>query len=115
MASRIPLIPSRNNYTLVVPIDGTSYLFDNIHWNAFEESWYLDLREQDETPILSGIKLVLGVRLGRASTHPFFQAHMLHLSDTSGQQKDPGFDDLDDRVQLVLTNLAQTFGSDPSA
>jgi hypothetical protein len=112
MASRIPLIPSRNNHTLVVPIAGAKYLFDNIHWNSFEQAWYFDLREEDETPIALGIKLVLGVRFGRTSIHPFFRANMLHLYDTSGQRKDPGFDDLGDRVQLVLTNFDETFHAD---
>jgi hypothetical protein len=108
MSSRIPLKTSRSNYTVVVPLAGVNYQFADIHWNSEDGSgaWYFNLLEEDSTPILAGIKMVLGTPLGR-STHPFFQANLLTLAATSGTEQDPGFSDLGDRVHLIVTNLAE--------
>lgn len=109
MSIRVKLTPSLNNYTRIMPISGVNYAFANIHWNSEDAGWYFDLLEEDGTPILAGIKLVLGVSLGRTSTHPFFKANILTLVDSSGDHKDPGFDDLGGRVQLAVTVLADRF------
>jgi len=106
MADAIPFIPSDNNYRLVTSFDGTRYLVD-VHWNSVDGvgAWYFDLREEDETPIRLGIKVVLGVNLGRASTHKFFQENILRAIDTSNAGLDAGYDDLGARVIVVRTKL----------
>ena len=113
MPRRIPFVPSKNNYRLNVPLDGTRYLFDNIHWNAQDHggAWFLDLREEDESPILLGIKLVLGARIGISSTHPFFQSYFVRVVDTAGQGIDAGYDDLGARIQLVITSLTDALAA----
>ena len=109
MPARIPFTPSKNNYRLVVPIDNTRVIFDNIHWNSFEDDlgWYFDLRQDDETLILAGIKVVLGVNLGRASSHAFFKTHVLRVIDTAGSDVDAGYDDLGDRIQVLVTSSTE--------
>jgi len=107
MADLIPFTPSDTNYRLQVALDGVAYLFD-VHWNARDNGWYFDLREQDETPILLGIKVVLGPPLGRTRRyHPFFQNHVLQVIDTSGAGVDAGFDDLGARVQVLHMTMAE--------
>lgn len=101
----IPFDVSRNNQRLLVPLNSEVYIFDNIHWNSQDptgSAWYFDLREEDETLIAGGIKLVLGALIGRNSDHAFFDKYKLILVDTSGEERDPGFDDLGSRIQLVI-------------
>jgi hypothetical protein len=100
----IPFTPSDNNYSIGVPLDGVRSVFDNVHWNATDNdgrgAWYFDLREDDGTPICIGIKAVLGIPFGGASTHPFFKGHILKAVDTSGKRLEAGYDDLGARVQV---------------
>ncbi len=100
MATFIPFVPGMVNYRLVTTIDGVTYIFDT-RWNARDAAWYFDLLEEDETPIIYGVKVVLGTYLGRRSTHSFFRGGVLAAWDTSGQDLDAGIDDLGSRVQLV--------------
>ena len=102
----IPFEPSDNNVKLTVPIGDQRYVFYH-RWNSRDQAWYVDLYEEDFTPILLGIKLTLGGRIGRSCSHPFFVDHALVLMDTSRQGLDPGFDDLGERVILIHTSLAQ--------
>lgn len=110
MSRRIPFRVSDNNYTLVIPVDNVPILFE-VHWNSQEDNnvggWYMSLYEQNQTPIATGIKIVLGVNLGRRSTHPFFRSYLLRAFDTSGQNKDPGFDDLGNRVIVKLFTVQE--------
>lgn len=116
MADYIPFVPGDTNYRLVVPLDNIDYLFD-VRWNSRDNvdpvtgeargAYYFDLREADETIIEIGIKVVLGVRLGRTSTHPFFDVHVLQPIDLSGQGKDAGYDELGTRVQVLHMKLSE--------
>lgn len=105
MADIIPFIPSENNYSVSVALGGARYWFDNIRWNSRENdgegAWYFDLRAEDKSVIMVGIKVVLGVQFGRTSTHPFFKTHILKAHDTSGQRREAGYDDLGGRVQVI--------------
>lgn len=100
MSDTIPTQQSIPNYRIGVPIDGTLFLFD-FRWNARDAAWYFDMYEADETPIVVGVKIVLGTYLGRRCTHPFFASNVLVARDTSGQGLDAGFDDLGARVVLL--------------
>ena len=102
----IPFTPSDNNVKLTVPVDSSQYVFYH-RWNARENAWYLDLYQQDFTPILLGIKLVLGTYFGRNCADPFFETYSLSLIDTTNTGVDPGFDDLGDRVVLALNSITQ--------
>ena len=102
MSRVIPFRPADNNYRLSISVDGSVVLFD-VRWNSLPAGgWFLDLREQDESPIDLGIKIVLGVNLGRRSTHPFFRTYLLRAFDTSGVGADPGYDELGRRVIVKL-------------
>lgn len=94
------------NFRMGVTLDfGVPYLFD-VRWNARAASWYFDMFEADETPIISGVRIVLGTYLGRRCTHDFFRRGVLVAVDTSGAGRDAGLDDLGARVQ-VRRYLAQ--------
>jgi hypothetical protein len=102
----IPLIPSDTNYRLGTNLGGSRYLFD-VKWNSRDESFYMDIREEDERPILLGVRLVLGLNIGRNSANAFFSKHLLHLSDSSGEGREATFDDLGARVQLLHLAISE--------
>ncbi len=104
----IPFITSDNNYRLAVPLDGVNYLFD-VRWNSRDAAWYISILTESEEYIGAGLKLVLGTRIGHSNPHPFFREHTLVLQDTSGEDRDPAYDDLGARVILTHT-LMSTVG-----
>lgn len=100
MATTLPLVPSVPWYRVGTTLETVHYLLD-VRWNSRDSAWYMDVLAQDETPIVVGLKLVLGVNLGQFCTDPLFQNGMLRVTDTSGQGLDAGFDDLGARVVVT--------------
>lgn len=103
-AYEVPFQPSIGNYRFGCAIAGAQYIFD-VRWNARDNggagAWYFDVSEIDETSIIRGVKVVLGTYLGRSSKHHLFSDGVFVAADLSGQQKEPGFDDLGVRVSIV--------------
>lgn len=106
MPLQLPVLTSVPWHRVNTTINGYPVIFE-FTWNARDNAlglttgaWYFDLMEQDETPIVNGVKIVLGTPLGRRSTHQLFRNGVLFAFDTSRQQKDAGFDDLGARVVL---------------
>ena len=95
----IPLQPSTADYTFGVTIDGNHY-FMHVYWNDRDAAWYFDMAASDETPIISGVKIVLGTLLGRTAAKPPFSTGVLGVYDNSGKMLDAGFDDLGSRVTM---------------
>lgn len=104
MPVSIPFLQSDTNYTLVCPIDDEQILFD-VRWNSRDEAFYFDMYESDDTIIALNIKVVVGIPLGRRSGHSFFDEHVMTAVDTSGEGRDPGFDDLGTRVIVVVQTI----------
>lgn len=102
----IPFQPSENNYRLVVPIDGLVYLLD-ARWNTVDNAWYFDMYEEDESPVMINVKVLLGVRIGRVNAHPFLDTHVISVLDTSSTSTEAGFGDLGGRVQVVVTSAGE--------
>lgn len=108
MPVSIPFLPSDTNYTLVCPLDDIHLSFD-VHWNSRDKAFYFDIYESDDTVVALNIKVVTGIPLGRRSQHSFFKDHVITAVDTTGAGKDPGYDDLNRRVLVVVqstTDLA---------
>lgn len=107
MPTRLPFVPGVGAYKFTTTIESVTYTF-NVHWNGrdsdpdngIDGAWYFDLLEADGTPIVTGVKVVLGTYLGRTCAHEFFQNGVLVAIDNSGDKRDPGFDDLGARVEL---------------
>lgn len=100
MPTIIPFVPNDPDQRLEIVLDQESYVL-RARWNTSDAAWYLDAWERDgKTPIAFGVKLVLGVMLGRTYQHPLFLAGMF-LIDDSGTGAEPGLGDLGGRVILV--------------
>lgn len=106
MAEYIPFTPSDTNYDLTIPLNDVNYTF-HVRWNSTIPGWFIDIYNADQSVIAQGVRLVLGGRIGSHNTDPFFTLHYLQLIDTSGQNLDPGYDDLGARVQLLHIGIAE--------
>lgn len=105
MIVEIPFQPSIGLYRFGTPIDDSSYVFD-VRWNSRDAAWYFDVREADLTPIVYGVKIVLGTYLGRRKNHRLFRRGVMVATDTTGQGREATFDDLGARV--VVRWIPQT-------
>jgi len=95
----IPLVPSVPFYRIGVTLNDTRYLMD-VRWNVRDSAWYMDLYESDETPIAYGLKLVIGVYIGRRVKHSLFQNGAFLVKSLDGSGLDMGFDDVGTRAEL---------------
>ncbi len=103
---------------VVIPL-GTDPLFDQVTalegvdyvlrfaFNERDQYWYLDLLDQDGDPIATSLRCVVGWPLLRRSTDGRKPPGILAFEDASGLGRDPGFEDLGTRVQLVYFTKAE--------
>lgn len=86
-------------------IDGREYQLI-FSWNDRYQSWYLDILDQDSSPILYGKRLVCGVVLGRELVGDSrIWPGKLSCVATTPDASDPGQFDLGSRVLLVYDDL----------
>lgn len=109
MSISIPFLTSETNYVLACPIDDEQILFD-VRWNSRDSAWYMDMYEADDTVIELNIKIVLGVPLGRRSNHVWFENHLMLAVDSTGEGRDPGYDDLGGRVKVIIQTVEDFVG-----
>jgi hypothetical protein len=117
----VGFIPSDPFYEFSSTIDSIALTF-NVRWNGRDLSWYFDVLDADRNPIVEGIKLVLGTYLGRrvGARHPLFLNGAFFAQDTSGANREAGFDDLGTRVRVyyatefdlaaIITARCEQFG-----
>lgn len=100
---RIPTIFGRRivDYTQSTIIDGREYLL-RFFWNQRNGTWYMDLRDQDESPIVTGLPLVLGASLVKYVTDSRLFNGALIAIDLTGLHAQPNIDELGDRVRLYF-------------
>ncbi len=87
-------------------IDGNTFVI-NLRWNGRDAAWYFDLADADESPIVSGIKIVQGMLLGRRCTDPRFPRGVFWAVDLTNQKIDATFDDLGTRVVVYFYPIAE--------
>ena len=111
MPTLIPFVPSLANYTFSTSLEGIMYTFV-VRWNQRDAAWYFDLLDASDTPIASGIKIVLGCYLGstRSYVQPF-RSGVFVVNDTSGAGRDAGFDDLGARITVSRYTLDEVFAA----
>lgn len=104
MSVVIPFLVSDCNYSLSCPIDDQQITFD-VRWNSRDEAFYFDMYEPDDTIICLNVKVVVGIPLARRSRHDFFSNHIITAIDNENTGRDPGFDDLNTRVLVVVETI----------
>lgn len=101
----IPTFQDRTaRYTIEIELAGTPYnLF--FSWNTREESWYMNIRDSEETPILTGIKLVpVYLLLEQYRAYENLPAGDFILWDLNQDSTDDNvtFDNFGERYQLLF-------------
>jgi hypothetical protein len=92
-------------------LDGSEFIV-RVRWNTRDAAWYLSLFDVADDPIFQGIKIVLGVALGRRVTDErmpgVFLAADLNSPDGT-DRRDAGFDDLGERVVVDFYPFTEFF------
>lgn len=108
MAVVIPFAPSIPFQRFGCALDGNQYFFD-ARWNKRDGggAWYFDVYEEGGTAIVQGIKIVLGIFLGRRVNHTLFRSGVIVATDLSAAGREAGLDDLGERVQVARFTTAE--------
>jgi hypothetical protein len=105
----VPLLNSDPWFRSTTALDrlggGTVTVSFDFKWNDRDQSWYFDVIDDQERPIVNSVRLVLGVYLGRHSRrHELFRNGALVAINTSrataDRGREAGFNDLGARVIL---------------
>ena len=102
----LPFQPSVPFYRFGCTLGTLPYLFD-VSWNARDGAWYFDLLDADQSPIYSGIKVVIGTGLGRVCVDPRFPSGAFEAIDLSNQNLDAGIDNLGARVVVYYYSASE--------
>ncbi len=107
--------------TLKTRLDGVDYVL-SLAYNQREDRWYLSIADDEETPILSGLKLVSNFGLlFRHRYNPAVPPGELMVTDTTTDKSPPGLLELGEGKRCELTYFeAATWaqikaGVDPAA
>lgn len=104
---QLPLVGKLAFQEFDTVLAGTVYTIRQ-RWNTRDAAWYLDLFDADQSPIFSGIKIVLGVALGRRVTDPRMPGVFI-ADDISGSETDATFDDIGTRVVVYFYPFSEWF------
>lgn len=95
----LDISPTVSNQRFSSELDGTIYVFD-LRWNDRAGAWFMDVLEEDLTPIRHGIKLVLGALVGSDTKDSRFPPGRFLLEDKTGEGVEATLEDLGTRVIL---------------
>lgn len=104
MPQILPCVRGEPSYTFDTLLGGHQVRFD-FRWNERDAAWYFDVYDENEAPIIHGVKVVLGVPLGRRCTHPLFKNGVIVARERSRTKREPGLDDLGNRRDGARVNL----------
>lgn len=99
MTSELPIDALEKNYTVTTVLEGASYTFA-VRWNGRAASWFFDLYDVNGEIIMAGVRIVLGVILGRRCKDPRKPAGAIRAVDLSGEGREADINDLGTRVKL---------------
>ena len=117
MSLTIPTSTERSDYVQTTTLDGRDYIFRFL-FNQREGKWYMRLADQDDVPIVEGVKLVadynLLKRIVDARRPPGYMiakdTTALDVDVAAGEKitaLDPGLPDLGGRVLLLYFTEAE--------
>jgi hypothetical protein len=98
-------------YRFATVIEGVQYIF-KVRWNTRDAAWYFDVLEFDETPIATGVKIVLGTNFAKWCNHPLFlDGVMFALSTAQPPHADATLDDLGTTIKVYYYTRADMSGN----
>jgi len=102
MILELPFQPAIPAYRFSTSMAGNVYLFD-VRWNARDDAWYFDMSDDQNVPIVSGVKIVLGILLGGRSRDPRFPDGAMFAMDLTGKGEEAKLEDLG--IRLVVLHI----------
>jgi hypothetical protein len=102
---QLPLRSDLARFDFVLSLDGVAYKFF-FSWSTREACWHMSLFLEDETPIWSGIRVVVNWPLNQRSRSALRPPGMFMAFDAEQQSVDPGLTDLGGRVQIIYFDAA---------
>jgi hypothetical protein len=111
----IPTSTTLPDYRQTTSLEGRDYVL-RFRWNTREARWYLDVADQDETPIVSGLKLVAEAPLlrlvrrdDRRPPGELWVRDREARTSAAGKlvARDPGLDELGGRCALLYFAAAE--------
>jgi hypothetical protein len=106
MILELPLVSDQPHFDFEYVLDGVNYVFE-FRWNDRAGEWFFDVRLEDGTDVLSGLKVVLDFPLGARSRHASRPPGMLIAFDSSGKQAEAGLEDLGSRVRILYFDKSE--------
>lgn len=106
MAETLTIPVGNPHFTVQVQLDNATFNLE-VRWNQRSTTWYLHLNDAQGNPILMGRKICLGMPIWIRFRNAALPIGQLAAIDTSGQDIEPGINDLGGRVQLVYTPAAE--------
>lgn len=100
--SRIPTQARAQSFG--IDIGQTSYRLRLVYSDAPEGGWVLDIRDEDDAPIICGIPLVTGANLLGQHAH-LGLGFGLYVGNTDGRDDVPTFDNLGTTSNLYLVQV----------
>ena len=88
-------------------LEGSTYRL-RFRWHERTKAWHLDLADVDGGPIAEGLRLVLLQPLLGGLHHDARPPGDFLCDDATGLDKDPGYEDLGTRVQLLYVEAGTT-------
>jgi hypothetical protein len=100
MSVIIPNRPDLTWYDMQVVLENVTYTLE-FRWNTRESAWYMDLKAEDDDPIVTSVKIVVDFPLCARLNDPRRPSGYFLANDTTNLSQDPGIADLGDRVRLL--------------
>ncbi len=90
---KIPVRCDLPAYEFQIELEKKIY-FMEFNWNDRVGKWFMSLKDQDQSDIVRGIKLITAWPLLYKFRDTRLPAGTLFISDTKNENKDPGVDEL---------------------
>lgn len=96
----VPVFPGVPLYRERVRLEDRDYIF-RLDWNHREQRWYMSMFDQDEVPLLLGVKIIANIALlVRHGFNPGLPPGDLIPMDLESGGESPTFNDFGTRVRL---------------
>lgn len=106
MSFRLPIKQEGARFSAAYELDGITYALE-FRWNDRDGAWFLQVGDANGVPLISGLKVCLGILLlGRATSKLLPPGDFMAI-DTAGRNAEAGFEDLGRRVQILYFTSAE--------
>lgn len=95
----IPKLPS-SNYEFRIDLEGSTYNL-SLKYNKRENRWYLNIKDEQDNPIVMGIKMVLNTSLVERFQDDRLPPGTLFLLNQTDINVDPGLEDFGTEIILL--------------